>query len=454
MRVLSFWDGVFFEDQTMRSKDCEVKGEIQGVYPLFESLPAPVLSERISIYGEIFHAIRVRQELDLKKEHHILVKDNIAVDGFTTSAGSRALLHFTLPENPAVTRLKASGYDIFGKTNLTEFAGFLTKNRIIEGYSSVGGFGKNPHGNFPCGGSSSGSAIAVAAGLCDVALGTETKGSLMVPAMRNGVFAFKPTVGLISRRNVVPISHHFDTIGVISRSMKPIFEMLPVLAGYDSEDPQTEIASQINLTDLDPLIEKIRIGVLQIAGDKKDSETEELFKGFLEKATKANIEFVPVTATNPQEDYELITSVDFAQEIDALLSRYATGDIPSSFAALCEIYEKDSTLRPFGMNRLLLAKKLSREVTQGTYDAKMKDTVLGNREAISRLIKENCVDALMHVGFTPWWALSGAPSLAIPIGKKGSGEPVGVMVGASFADDAHLLRIGLALENVFRRNSI
>ena len=438
----------------MKKNHCEVKEETFGVYPLFENLPASRLSERLSIYGEIFHAIRVRRELDLTKGSHILVKDNIAVDGFTVTAGSRALLNLVLPQNPAITKLKAAGYDIFGKTNLTEFAGFLTTNRIIEGYSSVGGFGKNPHGNFPCGGSSSGSAIAVAAGLCDAALGTETKGSLMIPGMRNGVFAFKPTVGLISRSNVVPISHHFDTIGVLSRSMDPILKMVPILAGYDSEDPETEVASQIDLTALEASDEKIRIGLLQIEGDPKiDSESEEVVKTFLEKGTKAGIEFVPVFATNPKEDYELITSVDFAREIDALLSRYATRDVPRSFAALSEIYENDPTLRPFGMNRLLLAKKLSREVTKETYEEKVKETLLGNREAISQLVKGNRVDALLYVRFTPWWALSGAPSLAIPIGKKQSGEPVGVMLGAAYTEDAKLLRIGAALEKVLRDNA-
>ena len=435
----------------MKKNHCEVKEETFGVYPLFENLPASRLSERLSIYGEIFHAIRVRKELDLTKGSHILVKDNIAVDGFTVTAGSRALLNLVLPQNPAITKLKAAGYDIFGKTNLTEFAGFLTTNRIIEGYSSLGGFGKNPHGNFPCGGSSSGSAISVAAGLCDAALGTETKGSLMIPGMKNGVFAFKPTVGLITRRNVVPISHHFDTIGVLARSMEPILKMVPILAGYDSEDPETEVASQIDLTDLEASDEKIRIGLLQIEGDPKiDSESEEIFKGFLEKGAKAGIEFVPVTATNPKEDYELITSVDFAREIDALLSRYATRDVPRSFAALSEIYENDPTLRPFGMNRILLAKKLSREVTKETYEEKVKETLFGNREAISQLVKVNRVDALLYVGFTPWWALSGAPSLAIPIGKKQSGEPVGVILGAAYAEDAQLLRIGILLEKVLR----
>ncbi len=438
----------------MKANDYAFDGQIDGVYPLYRDLPASLLSERLRVYGEIFHAIRVRRELDFSKASHILVKDNIALDGFTTTAGSRALLNLKLPESPAITKLKAAGYDIFGKTNLTEFAGFLTTKRIIEGYSSVGGFGKNPHGNFPCGGSSSGSAIAVAAGLSDAALGTETKGSLMIPGMRNGVFAFKPTVGLISRRNVVPISHHFDTIGVLARSMKPILEMLPALAGYDCEDPQTEVVSQIDLTALDAPTARIRIGVLQVAGEKRDSESEELFKGLLEKATKANIEFVTVAASNPKEDYELITSVDFAREIDVLLSRYATGDVPASFEALCSIYEKDSTLRPFGMNRMLLAKKLSREVTQGTYEEKVKETVLGNREAISQLLKANRVDALMNVGFVPWWALSGAPSLAIPIGKKLSGEPVGVMLGAAYTEDSKVLRIGLALEKALRHNAI
>ena len=143
-----------------------------AVFPLGKALDKEVLQERLTVYGPVFGALRTYQSLDATRSRHILVKDNIAVDGFPTTAGSLALSHLILPESPAATRLKAAGFDLFGKTNMTEFAGFVTTGRPSEGYSHLGGFGKNPHGNFLCGGSSSGSAIAVAAGLCDCLLYT------------------------------------------------------------------------------------------------------------------------------------------------------------------------------------------------------------------------------------------------------------------------------------------
>lgn len=424
-----------------------------AVFPLGKPLDKEVLQERLTVYGPVFGALRTYQSLNATRSRHILVKDNIAVDGFPTTAGSLALSHLILPESPAATRLKAAGFDLFGKTNMTEFAGFVTTGRPSEGYSHLGGFGKNPHGNFLCGGSSSGSAIAVAAGLCDAALGTETRGSVMEPALNCGVWGFKPSVGLISRRGVIPISPVFDTVGVLSRDVGMLSDLLTALQGEDEHDAATALSSSVHLDEgKDIQARTLRIGVVRVTGTETlDAEVQEILKVAFRKFIQAGVRLTDVSAENPPQEYKLITSVDFARGIDWLLKEYATQDVPADFASLCALYCKTPSMRPFGMDRMFLAQKLSSEVSEKDYQEAVKRTVTSNRTAIDALLSEYRVDALLFPGRLDWWALAGAPSLAVPIGVKKSGQSVGVMLGAGYGQDGILLGIARVLEEVLCR---
>jgi amidase len=179
----------------------------------------------------------------------ILVKDNIATgDRQHTTAGSLALEGARAKHDATVVkRLRAAGAVILGKANLTEFANILAIG-MPSGYSSLGGQVKNPYvpqlddKGVPVvtpGGSSSGSAVAVAAGLCAAAIGTETSGSLLNPASQNGLVTVKPTVGLISRAGILPISHSQDTAGPMTRTVRDAAILLNVLAARDPLDPAT-----------------------------------------------------------------------------------------------------------------------------------------------------------------------------------------------------------------------
>lgn len=424
-----------------------------AVFPLGKPLDKEVLQERLTVYGPVFGALRTYRAPDARRSRHILVKDNIAVDGFPTTAGSRALLHLKLPESVAATRLKTAGFDLFGKTNMTEFAGFVTTGRPSEGYSHLGGFGKNPHGNFLCGGSSSGSAIAVAAGLCDAALGTETRGSVMEPALYCGVWGFKPSVGLISRRGVIPISPVFDTVGVLSRDVGMLSDLLTALQGEDEHDAATALSSSVHLDEgKDIQARTLRIGVVRVTGTETlDAEVQEILKVAFRKFMQAGVRLTDVSAENPLQEYKLITSVDFARGIDWLLKEYATQDVPADFASLCALYCKTPSMRPFGMDRMFLAQKLSSEVSEKDYQEAVKRTVTSNRTAIDALLSGYRVDALLFPGRLDWWALAGAPSLAVPIGVKKSGQSVGVMLGAGYGQDGILLGIARVLEEVLCR---
>src|SRR5437899_5656077 len=198
----------------------------------------------------------------------IFLKDNIATaDRQHTSAGSLALKDCVAPRDAfLVTKLREAGAVILGKANMTEWANFLTTN-MPAGYSSRGGQVKNPYGeNLSPGGSSSGSAVAVAADLCTVAVGTETSGSILSPANWNSIVGVKPTLGLISRSGIVPIAASQDTAGPLARTVADAAALLGVLAGADPGDRATRASRAHARPDytasLDPRgLEGARVGV-------------------------------------------------------------------------------------------------------------------------------------------------------------------------------------------------
>ena len=176
----------------------------------------------------------------------VLIKDNIESAGsLPTTAGSLALSNnVTNRDAPLVAKLRAAGAVIIGKTNLSEWAN-IRSNRSISGWSAVGGQTRNPWAldRNPCG-SSSGSGAAVAAGLVRLAIGTETDGSVTCPASINGIVGLKPTVGLVSRTHIVPISHSQDTAGPMTASVREAAELLTAIAGSDPADSATRDADK------------------------------------------------------------------------------------------------------------------------------------------------------------------------------------------------------------------
>jgi amidase len=201
----------------------------------------------------------------------VLIKDNIESAGpLPTTAGSLALANnVTNRDAPLVARLRAAGAIIVGKTNLSEWAN-IRSTRSISGWSAVGGQTRNPWAldRNACG-SSSGSGAAVAAGLVRMAIGTETDGSVTCPASINGIVGLKPTVGLVSRTHIVPISHSQDTAGPMAASVREAAELLTVIAGSDPADPATKAAdahkrNYAAALDANSLKGK-RIGVLRFA---------------------------------------------------------------------------------------------------------------------------------------------------------------------------------------------
>src|SRR5881296_4452380 len=222
--------------------------------------------------GEIAEALdRERASGRIRGPLHgipVLLKDNVATaDRLHTSAGSLALRESVAPRDAfLVTRLREGGAVILGKANMTEWANFMTTS-MPAGYSSRGGQVVNPYDPaLSPGGSSSGSAVAVAANLCTVAVGTETSGSILSPANQNSIVGIKPTLGLISRSGIVPIAASQDTAGPLARTVADAAALLGVLAGADPGDRATRASRAHARPDytasLDPRgLEGARVGV-------------------------------------------------------------------------------------------------------------------------------------------------------------------------------------------------
>ena len=175
----------------------------------------------------------------------VLVKDNVQVAGMPTTAGSPALLDAQPPDAFIVARLRAAGAVILGKANLSEWANFRSTHSS-SGWSTLGGQAANPYAlDRSPSGSSSGSAVAVAAGLTPLAIGTETDGSIVSPSSACGIVGIKPTAGLVSRTGIIPISPVQDTAGPMAATVADAAALLSVLAGADPQDPAVEVPADL-----------------------------------------------------------------------------------------------------------------------------------------------------------------------------------------------------------------
>ena len=191
------------------------------------------LDKKYNIYISRLSDNEMRKNID-KGLLPIAIKDNIDVVGFANTGGSVALENNYPSKNaPLIQKLLDNGYFIAGKTNLSEWANFRSSSST-SGWSSMGGQAINPYGinRTPCG-SSAGSGVAVASGAIDVAIGTETNGSISCPSSVNGIVGIKPTVGLVSRTGIIPISHTQDTAGPMASSVRKAAEVLEIISGKD-----------------------------------------------------------------------------------------------------------------------------------------------------------------------------------------------------------------------------
>jgi amidase len=402
----------------------------------------------------------------------ILLKDNIeSDDGLATTAGSLALKdNVTHRDAPMTARLKAAGAVILGKTNLSEWAN-IRSSRSLSGWSGIGGLVANPYvlDRSPCG-SSAGSGAAVAAGLAAGAIGTETNGSVVCPSSVNGLVGVKPTVGLVSRTHVVPISHSQDTPGPMTRTVEDAAVLLTALAGSDPEDPATadadlHKADYVRALHADALQGK-RLGVL-----KPEFATHRLlapiYAAALAKLKAAGAELVEVTLPEtPTLDKN--EGIVLGTELKADLNAYLATTAPAVKArTLADVIAfNDRTPREmaiFGQETFIRAEEKGKGLDDPAYVEALKAALTTARETLDHALEENHLDALVSLTTGAAWrtdaiipnrgwggvstlpAIAGYPHITAPAGQL-NGLPVGLSFIGPAWSDASLLAFAYAFQ--------
>ena len=408
------------------------------------------INDRIRQLNHIIHAVSQWREPPLDTQWPVLVKDNIDVSGLRATAGSYALKELKATDAFCIKKLREHGGLPFGKTSMSELAGFLS-TKMPPGYSELGGQGINPiDPSLSPGGSSSGSAIAVAAGFCHSAIGTETHGSIVLPSIACGVVGIKPSVGLVSRDGVIPISHTLDTPGAIAKTVTDAAKLLEAIAGTDPNDEATmDCPQEIDLhTDLGKDRRALRVALALPDYRAFDSEEKQAISTLIAECKKHQIEIVECTIKTFETYYKVISSTEIQLDFDHYLSRYGNGKTPGTFKDLVKMYEMRAQHHPYGFDRLTDALKFSPNLENDLYKNALIKGVGQASDAIDKTLKATETQAIICVGFLPWWAMARAPYVALPLMQRSNGAIIGITVGCRRLEDRKAIDIAARIEKV------
>ena len=380
----------------------------------------------------------------------ILLKDNINTEGMPTTAGAFALIENNSTDNAfIVDKLKENGALILGKANLSEWAYYFCSGCPV-GYSAIGGQTLNPYGRkvYETGGSSSGSGVSVAANYAIAAVGTETSGSILSPSSKNSVVGLKPTVGLLSRTGIVPISSTLDTPGPMTKSVIDNAIFLAAMTGEDSED----LATKNNYKEINYLegittssLKGKRFGVI------KRLLSDSIYSVTVNKILEAGAEIVEYDP--PQlglDGFRTLLSVDMKNDLPHYLKNYGDKNIEiSTVNDVIKFNLKDSLNRaPYGQQLFdgIVNDTTSTEAFQG-----IKDKLHVNGVAYFKIpMEEHDLDAILsinnyHAGFA---AVAKYPCLTVPMGYQKTGEPISLTFIAPSFQEQKLLQLGYAFEQL------
>jgi len=405
----------------------------------------------------------------------VLLKDNIGTkDRMHTTAGSLALMDAVVPSDAfLVTRLREAGAVLLGKTQLSEWANFRSSHSS-SGWSGRGGQCRNPYAlDRSPSGSSSGSGVAVAANLCAVAVGTETDGSVVSPSSASSLVGVKPTVGLVSRTGIVPISHSQDTAGPMTRTVRDAALLLEVLAGRDPADVATAAKGARFDVRYSAALDRgalkgARLGVPRPRywgyHPATDALAEEALK-LLKSEGAILVDPAPMATAAKLDEPELeVLLYEFKADLEAYLSKLG-GSGPRTLKALIDWNQAHAdTEMPFFAQELFLDAEKKGPLTSPKYQkARAACVRLSRKEGIDAVMDKHKLDALVAPTQGPAWlidwvngdystggcsspaAVSGYPHVTVPLGQV-RGLPVGLSFFGRAWSEARLLGLAYAYE--------
>ena len=405
----------------------------------------------------------------------VLIKDNIDTsDRMMTTAGSLALVGSKPPKDSMVAqKLREAGAVILGKTNLSEWAN-IRSNQSTSGWSGRGGLTKNPYvlDRNPCG-SSSGSGAGVSANLCAIAIGTETDGSIVCPASANGIVGLKPTVGLVSRSGIIPISHSQDTAGPLCRTVRDAAILLGALTGVDEEDGATSESRGKSYADYTQFLvadglRGARIGVVR-GTFGFNAAVDELMGTALEQLKAQGAVLVDPAEIETRGKFDESELTVFMYELKADLNAYLARLGPRApVHTLKEVIEfnekhREQEMPYFGQDLFLKAEGKGPLSSQEYLDALKKNHQLARMEGIDAVMDKHKLDALAAPTGGPAWltdlvagdhfgggssspaAVAGYPNINVPAGYV-LGLPVGISFFGRAWSEPVLIRLAYAYE--------
>jgi amidase len=406
---------------------------------------------------------QARQFDSERRRHHVrgplhgipvLIKDNIDMSGLPTTAGAIALRN-SFPRDDAflVKRLTSAGAIILGKANLTEFANFTTAG-MPSGYSGLGGQVLNPYdASQTPSGSSSGPAVAAAAALAAITVGTETSGSILSPSVANSLVGVKPTVGLVSRTGVVPISATQDIPGPIARSVADAAVLLTALAGIDPQDPATAASAPVAGTDYTKVLSTTalrgaRIGVTATpTGNPGTAFTQAI--GVLQAQGATVVPVTVDTAGLPPS----ILAYEFKRDLNAYLARLPANAPMKTLDDVVRFniaHAGEGTIK-FGQTQLVESNNIDLDdpATRAAYEANRDSGIAIARLRLDSVLQAQSLDAILFFGngSAGIGARAQYPSVAVPIGyDPANGRPIGMsFLGTAFTE-ARLLALAFSYE--------
>lgn len=389
----------------------------------------------------------------------VLIKDNIDTrDAMKTTAGSLALADAPIPREDAfiVKKLRKAGAVIIGKTNLSEWANFRS-TKSISGWSGRGGQANNPYilDKNPCG-SSAGSGVAISANLAAVAIGTETNGSIICPATRNGIVGIKPTLGLVSRSGIIPIAHTQDTAGPMARTVTDAVVLLGALVGRDKLDATT-VDSKKGLKDYTKFLDADGLRVARIGVARQFLGNNETVKKIMENhfetlkaagATLIDVNF-PVDYSKLGDDRLLVLEYEFKTDLNKYLA--ARGAKYKTLADLIKFNEDNKTSEmPLFGQEIFEQSQAKGELTDRAYlDALEKVKRSTRDEGIDAVVAKDKLDAIVAPAGGATWsiaAVAGYPYITVPAGFGADGLPVGIGFFGKAFSEPQLIKFAYAFE--------